>query len=74
MKNGLGLLIHVGLFYTGSDTFRIVLPYGKKQESRKNISQHHFPVDRINKFLDIEKSNSKRLFLDNSKCKAFNRR
>ena len=63
---------------TGSDTFRSVLIYGKEQEFRKKyvITVQKESIflrgfDRRNMFfLVIEKSDSKRLFSNDSKCKA----
>ena len=66
---------------TGSDTFRNVLINGKEQESRK---KHVITVQKRNsssregltvetRFLDIEKSNSKSLFSNDSKCKTIAR-
>ena len=76
----LRLLTHVGfLSETRSDTFRSVLINGKEQKSGK---KWYIPVqkitflrrfDRRNTFLDIEKSISKRLFSDYSKCKTVTR-
>ena len=70
------LLTHVRVVLkTGSDTFRSLLIYQKEQESGKNILTMHENSSSLEglmaetHFLDIEKSNSKRLFSDNSKCK-----
>ena len=76
------LLTHVGFFWKmWSDTFKSVLVYGKEQESRRKIFHNRAKkfiflrsFDRRNTFfLEFEKSNSKRLFLNDSKCKSVTR-
>ena len=63
----------------GSDTFRSVLVYGEEPEAQKichNCTKKIIFLrgfDRRNTFLDIEKSNSKNLLSNDSKCKTISR-
>ena len=65
---------------TWSDTFRSVLVYGKEQKSRKTCHNRAKKFIFLRRFdrrdpfsLDIEKANSKRLLLNDPKCKTITR-
>ena len=75
----LKLLTHVGFFFRKQDQILSelsVLIYGKEQESRKKIFHNRVKKFtflrrfdcRKTFFLDIKKSNSKKLFSNGSKC------
>ena len=80
-RTSLMLFTHVGFFSkTRSDTFRSVLIYGKEQEPRKKYfrtvqdnSSSREGLTVGTRFFYVEKSNSNRSFLNDSKYKTITR-